>query len=69
MNSLSEPTILADDTSVIICGKKLDDFCTVSNLVLSHKSKWFAANKLVLSLDETDIIEFITNSLLQYMEC
>jgi hypothetical protein len=40
MNSLSE-LILAYDTSVIICSKKLDDFCGVK-LISVSKSKWFA---------------------------
>jgi hypothetical protein len=31
------------------------------NTVLSHMSKWFTSNKLVLNLDKTNIIKFITN--------
>ena len=42
MNSLSE-LILADGTNVIICSKKLDDFCSVK-LISVSKSKWFAGN-------------------------
>jgi hypothetical protein len=34
----------------------------VSNLVLSHIIKWFAANHLVLNSDKTNIMKFITNS-------
>jgi hypothetical protein len=55
--SLSEPTIFADDTGVTISSKNLDDFCSVSNTVLSYMSKWFAANKLVLNLHKTNIIK------------
>jgi hypothetical protein len=37
----------------------------VSNLVLSVIIKWFAASKLVLNLDKTDTMKFITNNLSQ----
>jgi hypothetical protein len=57
--------IVADDTSVIIPSKHLDDFCMLSNRVLSLMSKWFAANKLALNLDTPNIIKFITINVLQ----
>jgi hypothetical protein len=66
INTLTEPIIFADDTSVIISNKNFDDFCATSNIVLSHMSKWFTANKLALNLDETNIIQFITNNSPQY---
>jgi cellulose biosynthesis protein BcsQ len=59
-NTLTEPIIFADDTSVIICNKNFDDFCATSNLVLSHMSKWFTDNKLVPNIDKTNVIKFIT---------
>jgi hypothetical protein len=58
LNSLSEPMLFADDTSVIISRKNFKDFCLVTNLLLSHLNKWFATN-LVLNLDKTNMIEFI----------
>jgi len=67
MNSLLE-LILADDTRFIICSKKMDDFCSVKRMSVS-KSRWFADNKLVLSLNKTNIVKFVTNSLLNCMEC
>jgi hypothetical protein len=48
---------------VIISSRKFEDFCSVSNLVLSDVNKWFTANKLVLNLDKTSIMKFITNTL------
>jgi hypothetical protein len=48
LKTLSIPIILADDTSVIISGKNLDDLCMFSNKVLWQMSKWFSANKLSL---------------------
>jgi hypothetical protein len=52
INNLSKPTIFADGTSVLIYSKNFDDFCTVSNTVLSHMSEWFTANKMALNLDK-----------------
>jgi hypothetical protein len=40
LNASSTPIIFADDTSVTISSKNLDDFCTLSNKVLSQMSKW-----------------------------
>jgi hypothetical protein len=34
----------------------------VPNLVLYHMIKWFAANNLVLNLDKTNIMKFITKN-------
>jgi hypothetical protein len=50
--SASEPTLFADDTSVIISSRNFKDFCSVANLVLSHMIKWFAANNLVINLED-----------------
>jgi hypothetical protein len=65
INTLTEPIIFANDTNVIISNKNFDDFCTISNIVLSHISKWFTANRLALNLDKTNIT-FITNNSPQY---
>ena len=32
----------------------------MSNLVVSHVVKWFAANKLVLYVDKMNIMKFVT---------
>jgi len=34
----------------------------MTNLVLFHTIKWFAPNKLVLNLDKTNIMKFITQN-------
>ena len=62
INSISEPILFADDTTVIISSRHFEDFCSVLNLVLSHMIKRSAANKLVLNLDKTNITKFITNN-------
>jgi hypothetical protein len=43
-----------------------DDFSAMSKTVLSHTSKLFTSNKLVLNLDKTNIIKCITNKSPQY---
>jgi hypothetical protein len=60
INTIAIPVIFAGDTSAIISSKNLGDFCMLSNRVLSLISKWFAANKLALNLDKTNIIKFTT---------
>jgi hypothetical protein len=53
INTLSEPILFTDDTIVIISSKSFDDFSAISNTILSHMSKWFTSNKLVLNIDKT----------------
>jgi hypothetical protein len=62
INSLSEPIIFADDTNIIISNRNFEDFCTISNSVLSCMIDWFAANKLVLNLQKTNIMKFLTSN-------
>jgi hypothetical protein len=62
INTLPETIKFADNTGVIISSKNFDDFCAKSNIVLSHMSTWFTANKLALNLDKTNIIKFISNN-------
>jgi hypothetical protein len=40
--------------------KNIDDFCMLSKGVLSLMSKWFAADKLELNLNKTNMIKFTT---------
>jgi hypothetical protein len=51
--------LFADDTSVTIYNRNLEDFCTVANLVLTRMIEWFTANKSVLNLDKKNIMKFI----------
>ena len=50
---------MADNTSVIISGRNLEDSCSESNLFLSQVINWFAAVNLVLNLDKTNILTFL----------
>jgi hypothetical protein len=36
INSVSEPVLFTDDTSVIISSRNFKDFCSLSNLVVPH---------------------------------
>jgi hypothetical protein len=62
INSLSEPILFADDTTVIISNKNFEDFCMISNSVLSSIIEWFSSNKLVLNLEKTNITKFVMNN-------
>jgi hypothetical protein len=48
--------------SNLILGKNFEGFCTISNSVLSSMIEWFSANKLVLNIEKTNIMKFITNN-------
>jgi hypothetical protein len=63
INSLAEPILFADDTSVIISNRNFRDFSATSNLVLSHMIEWFAANKLILNLENTNIMKVVTKNM------
>jgi hypothetical protein len=41
INSISEPTLFADSTRVIISSRHFTDFCPESNFILSYTIKWF----------------------------
>ena len=62
INSVSLPILFADVTSVTISSRNFEHFCSLSNSVLSYMIKTFATNNIVLSLDKTNIMEFITNN-------
>jgi hypothetical protein len=67
MNTQTAPIIFADDMSVIFSIKNLVNFCMLSNKVISFMGKWFAANKLTLNLDRTNIIKYITYNSPQFL--
>jgi hypothetical protein len=60
INPVSESILFADYTSVIISSRNLEDFCSVTNLVLCYMIKWFAANNLLPNLDIMNIMKFLT---------
>jgi hypothetical protein len=66
LNTSSVPIIFANDASVIIFCKNLDDFCILSNKDHSQMSQWFSANKLSLYLDKTNVTKFVAKISPQY---
>jgi hypothetical protein len=62
INSLSEPVLFADGTSVIISNRNFEDFSAISNPVLSRMIEWFATNECVLNLEKTNIIKFVMSN-------
>jgi hypothetical protein len=61
ISSLPEPQLSADDTSVN-SSTNFEGTISVSNPLLSLMIEWLAVNKLLLTLDKTNIMEFVTNS-------
>ena len=59
---LCRTNIIYDDTSVIISNRNFRDFSSTLNIVLSRMIEWFAANKLVLNLEKTNIMKSVTNN-------
>jgi hypothetical protein len=66
INTISDPILFADDTSVIISKDNYDDFKKTSNLFLSHMCEWFDANQVVLNVNKTNIVKFTTTNLPHY---
>jgi hypothetical protein len=66
INSLAEPILFADDTSVIISNSNFTEFSTTANLVLARMIEWFSTNRLVLNLEKTNILKFATNNRTYY---
>jgi hypothetical protein len=62
INSLAEPILFADYTSVIISDGNFKDFSATSNLVLLCMIEWFAATKLILNLEKTNVMKFATKN-------
>ena len=66
ISSISEPVLFADDTSVIMSSRNFEDFCSMSNLDLSHMIKWFAAKTLVLNLEKNKYNEIYNRQFITF---
>jgi len=60
INSLAEPILFAEDTSVLIYNRNFIDFSTSANLVLACMIELFSASMSVLNLEKTNIMKFVT---------
>jgi hypothetical protein len=63
INSLAEPILFADDTSVLVSNEHFVVFSTSANLFLACMIEWFSANTLVLNLEKTNIMNLVTINL------
>jgi hypothetical protein len=60
INTSPKPTIFTNNTIVALSSKTFNDFCSVINLVPSHISNSFTANKLFLNIGITYIqVDFV----------
>jgi len=50
--------LFADDTTLLIRHRNVDDLTALTNTELAHMSKWFDTNKLSLNVDKTKYILF-----------
>jgi hypothetical protein len=55
---VSQTTLFADDTSVIVTDKDYNSFEQKTNLALTCLDRWFRVSQLVLNITETDVIKF-----------
>lgn len=66
LNTISSPTLFADDTSVIISNPDPLVFLDSSTEVLNKLNKWFNANLLFLNFSKTVFIKFKTKNVHEY---
>jgi hypothetical protein len=65
VNTKLDAIMFADDTSVLICNEKFNEFENTFNTVLKHITAWFHANQLVLNLDKTNIVKFTPKNIVR----
>ena len=47
----------------LMLSSNLTEFSKTANQVLARMIEWFSANRLVLNLEKTNILKFVTNNL------
>jgi hypothetical protein len=62
INSLSEPTLFADDTNIIFMHPDLTEFKEEINIVFEKLIKWFQINLLSLNLNKTCYMQFMSKT-------
>ena len=61
VNQFANPVIYADDTSVLVSTKNLDDLKSKVDATLHHMTDQFSFNGLTSNMDKTNIIKFSSN--------
>jgi hypothetical protein len=62
INSLSKPTLFADDTNIIFTHPDLTEFKEEINIVFEKLIKWFQINLLSLNLNKTYYMQFMSKT-------
>ena len=60
INDISSPTVFADDTSIIFTNSNYPDLKHEIDAVIEKIIKWFETNSLILNLDKTYFMHFVT---------
>jgi hypothetical protein len=58
INKLTNVTLFADDTNILVADKSRNDLKYKINHALSHVINWFTGNKLVLNITKTNTAKF-----------
>jgi hypothetical protein len=61
INQFARPVLYADDTSVLVTAKNLEDLHIKIAHTLHHITEWFSFNGLTLNMEKTNIIKFFSN--------
>jgi hypothetical protein len=59
VSEMSNPTLFADDTSIIIANPTPTEFKKNINQLLIETNKWFQSNMLYLNYDKTHFMQFL----------
>jgi hypothetical protein len=59
INNYSKPVLFADDTRVVINTDNLNDLQIGSASILDNISKWFAVNRLSMTIEKTNVTKSI----------
>jgi len=62
ISDISNPVLYADDTSLIIINSDSQMFENDINTAIIKLNKWFNSNLLLLNLEETNFLQFLTKN-------
>ena len=60
INKLVNPTLFADDTTIIISNTNPEEFKNNINSVMTEITNWFQSNVLTLNCNKTHFMQFLT---------
>jgi hypothetical protein len=60
LNSVANPILFADDTSIIISNTDSQEFLNNITTVMNDTIKWFQRNLLSMNYDKTHFLQFMT---------